>query len=254
MSEREIKGIIFDKDGTLFNYSEVWGPFIGHALDEIMMTFNIKSKEREKARAKLARIIGVGDKGERYPDGILFHHDKRIKATCKLFLYCIHYGINPFSFAKFFRTMTKDPARGIEKELSEMDFSRVQELFRRLSEKKVALGVVTNDTTSSAKTCFRCMGIDEYVNFLRTKESNCRRKPNPEAINQFCAHFSIKREEVAVVGDTIADMIFAANGKVGYAIAVMTGSGDKEALEKQSDVLYPSIDSLLYDKVLFPEL
>ncbi len=252
MTDSRIKGIIFDKDGTLFNYAEVWGPLISRTLDTIMTTFNIKAEERETAREKLSQLLGVGEGGKTYPNGILFHHDKRAKAFKRHFFYCLHYHINPFGLAKIFKSITRDPAEGIESELRAMDFSDVQNLFNKLKEQNIVIGVVTNDTTSSAKTCLKCMGIENYVTFLRTKESNYKRKPHPDAMNQFCSFYGLKSCEVAVVGDTVADMEFGENGKAGYIVAVLTGSNDKEALEKQSDVIYPSIAALIDDGKLFP--
>lgn len=252
MTDGKIRGIIFDKDGTLFNYAEVWGPLISKTVDTIMMTFNIKAGEREVAKERLAALLGVGTDGKTYPSGILFHHNKKAKAIMKLFIYCLHYRINPFGMGRIFKSITKDPAEGIESELRAMDFSDVRSLFKKLKDHGIFIGVVTNDTTSSAKTCLKCMGLENYVRFLRTKESNCKSKPHPDAINQFCSFYGLKSSEVAVVGDTVADMEFGQNGKAGYIVAVLTGSKDKEALEKQSDIIYPSVGALIDDKTLFP--
>ena len=48
-------------------------------------------------------------------------------------------------------------------------------------------------------------------------------------------------------------MEFAKNGKVGYSVALLTGSGDKEALQKLSNVIYPELIDMLKDPVLFPQ-
>lgn len=253
MRDKVIRGIIFDKDGTLFNYAKVWGPVAGRAADMILMTFNIKSSKRDEVRNELFRKLGLDDEGHTYPDGILFNHDRKISAFRKLLFYCIKYRINPYKFQKIIFSFLRDPAEGVVPELKKMDFSAVQNLFEKLNDRNIKIGIVTNDTTSSAKTCLKCMGIDRYVAFLRTKESNCRRKPDAEAINQFSANFGIPPEEIAVVGDAVADMKFALNGKAAYRIALLSGSGDIETLSELADVVYPDITALTEDKILFPE-
>ena len=97
------------------------------------------------------------------------------------------------------------------------------------------------------------MGVEDMVSFVRCGDSDCRKKPNAEAIRQFCEEYEITEDEVAVVGDTLIDMEFARNGKVGYSIALLTGSGDKGALEKIASAVYDELIDILSDPVLFPK-
>ena len=114
------------------------------------------------------------------------------------------------------------------------------------------IGIVTSDTTSSTELFLERMEITSYVSFLRTKDSPTHKKPNPEAIREFCAQFSLESSEVAVIGDTVVDMEFGRAGKAGYCIAVLTGSGDKEGLSAVADAVYPGIRNILSDPILFP--
>ena len=89
--------------------------------------------------------------------------------------------------------------------------------------------------------------------FLRTKDSHVKAKPNPEALREFCQENGLESSEVAIIGDTLVDMEFAHQGKAGYRIAVLTGSGDLERLRKNADAVYPTLHDVLKDPVLFPE-
>lgn len=253
MDEQTIRGVIFDKDGTLFNYAQVWCSVIKRIVNSVMITFDIDRKKQEKAKADLFRIIGVDQKGKSYPDGIVFNHNRKLKAFCRLFTFCLRYHINPVSFTFLLTDMIRDPSEGITGKLKAMDFSQVQQLFRELTENNVVIGVVTNDTTISTKNCLKYMGLESYVSFLRTKDSNCKGKPDSQSIRQFCSQFMLRPEEICVVGDTIADMQYAINGEVGLKIAVLSGSGDMEALSKLADKIYPDVSALLDDSTLFPE-
>ena len=70
---------------------------------------------------------------------------------------------------------------------------------------------------------------------------------------QFASLFGLKSEEIAVVGDSIVDMEYAHNGQVGYTVAVMTGYGKREVLEKYADVIYDRVEDLINDPVILPE-
>ena len=157
--------------------------------------------------------------------------------------------------------------------LESMDFTPLQHLMQALMDRGIMIGLVTNDITANTKAFLEVMGIDRYVRFLRTKESNCRRKPSDESIRQFSSLFGNCRRKpsdesirqfsslfgidpmrIAIVGDSIVDMEYAKAGDVGYTVAVMTGYGKREVLEKYADVVYDKVEDLIDDPVLFPEV
>lgn len=244
-----IKGIIFDKDGTLFNYGEVWGPIIGKNISTIIKVFNLQNKPN--ARREIASFVGLDDDGFINPRGILFNHEEKIKGILKFLRFCIRCHVNPIrTFSLFKRLLAESQTVGLEKILSNIDFSMIRNLFDRIAEKNIAIGIVTNDSTESTKICLESIGIADHVQFLKTKDSNCRKKPNPQAIYQFCETFNLKPSEIAVIGDTNADMTFAEKGKVGYKVGLLSGAGDRSAIEKIADVIYPDISFIFHDKVI----
>ena len=252
MAETKIKGIIFDKDGTLYDYVQVWAPVINNAVKTIFISLNIEHSE--KATLQLYEIIGIDSNYNIYKDGIVFNHHKVVRAFIKLLGFCINHKVNPFSFYKMMQKLLLRPADMIKEQLNSIDFKPVQELMDRLKENNIKIGIVTNDTTASSRVCFKMMGITDDIEFLRSKESNCKKKPNPEAIKQFCNTFNLKPEEVAVVGDATSDMDFGKNGNCGYLIGVMTGNKDKEGLIKHgANIIYDDIYQLNYDKKIFPQ-
>ncbi len=249
--DSRIKGIIFDKDGTLFSYAVVWGPVVRSVADFLLKTVNTE-RPKEKVRQELYELIGCDDCGHTYPNGVVFNHQKHLSTFFRVLRFTLknRIGIKRYYFVL---KILKEPALRIEKKLRQMDFSEVEALFSKLVANGIVVGIVTNDTTASTRTCLECMHIEEAVDFMRTKESNCFNKPNPQAIRQFCTMYGLQSEEVAVVGDTMVDASFARKGKAGYIVSVLTGGGDKAELEKVSDVVYESVSDLMNDKNLFPE-
>ena len=66
-----IKGIILDKDGTLFRYGEVWGPVLSKAIEKGLSKAKLPDEKREECLADFYRVVGVDKDGNTYPDGII---------------------------------------------------------------------------------------------------------------------------------------------------------------------------------------
>ncbi len=247
-----IKGIIFDKDGTLFNYGEVWGPLLSAAIEKSLSKSELSKEKKDACTADFLKILGVDKDGTTYPDGIIFHHNKKIRATLRILRICIDYHLSPFMVGSSISSFMKKSDLGLEERLDAMEFPGVKEVFEQAYKRGYIIGLVTNDTMDSTKIFLRKMGISDYITFIRTKDSATPKKPHPASIKEFCEEKGIESEEVAIVGDTIVDMEYAKAGKTGYAIAVLTGSGDVEGLEKYADAIYPTLLDLLSDPVLFP--
>ena len=246
-----IRGIIFDKDGTLFDYAEVWGPTIKEYAKTILMTFDVRNQD--EARQRIYEIVGIDDKGNSYPEGFLFNHDHIVRIFFKILAFCIHNRISPWKMYRLLMKLLNSKNRQIYFKLKDMDFSPVQKLMKALKDDGMTIGLVTNDITANTKVFLDLMGIAGYVSFLRTKESNCKGKPNDESIRQFSSLFWMTRDEICLVGDSIVDMEYARRGRVGYTVAVLTGYGLREKLEEYADVVYDRIEDLASDPVLFPK-
>lgn len=254
MGEIKIKAILFDKDGTLFNYGEIWGSIIAQSLSTSMPLKKLSPEKRKQCLREFQIVIGVDESGHSYSDGILFRHDRLINATFRLLRLCFRYRLSPIKVYQATVGVAKRSDHGLKEKLDNIDFPDVRTVFEACHMRGYTLGMVTNDTNISTSMFLERMDAYKYISFIRTGESACRHKPNPQAIKQFCQENKISSEEVCVVGDTIIDMQFAKNGKVGYSVAVLTGSGDKGALSRLSNAVYPSLKDILSDPVLFPPI
>ena len=248
-----IKGIIFDKDGTLFDYGKVWGPIVRDAIYAGLQTIHIPEEKKRECAYDFMKVLGVDAEGNTYPDGIIFRHDRLIAAFFRVLRITLHYHINPVKVGMLFRIFLSKDEKGIAKRISTMEFPGVADVFQEADRRGYRMGIVTNDSLVSTELFLDRMGIRQYISFLRTKDSHAKPKPNPEAMKEFCLEMGLESTEVAIIGDTLVDMEFAHQGKAGYRIAVLTGSGDIEGLRKNADAVYPTLHDVLNDPVLFPE-
>ncbi len=242
------KGIIFDKDGTLFDYYTVWSPVMRTSMSKILATME-KDDDKELEK-ELLFLIGIGEH-DINPKGLIFIHNKAI-ALFNLFIFC---KMNHLHYRKLVSAlMTKYyDAKELLKDslITHTDENRLLPLFTKLKEYGYIIGVVTSDNANSTKVCLDHFSITPFISMISTYDDHYKRKPNPNVFQVFCEKFSLAPEEVVVVGDASVDMRFAKRGKAGYKIAVLTGSKNEKSLNRLADVVYPTVLNLLEDKKLF---
>lgn len=243
-----LKAIIFDKDGTLFNYSNVWHEVIKNSIDQAFSNSNLK--RRDKRKKDLIRLLGIDENGNTIASGAIFSHGK-YNITKKGLQYCFTNCMFPSTLVKYTKKILEYNNINIEKKIKSMDFSKQKALFKKLKDNGYKIGVVTVDNTISANLFIKYMGIEKYVDFVSTKDDDFANKPKPDSFIQFCKLFDLDPSQVAMVGDTLSDMKYANNSKAGYTIGVLWGANDLPNLSKYADVVYPNIFHLLTDPVIF---
>ena len=70
-------------------------------------------------------------------------------------------------------------------------------------------------------------------------------KPAPDAILALCQQLGVVPAQVAMVGDTAADLRMGRAAGVGLAVGVLSGVGSADLLAPLADVLLPSVAELL---------
>lgn len=245
----DFKGIIFDKDGTLFDYFTVWGPVITEFTEKTLQ--KMQRDDKDEIRARFLKMLGVGNDCM-YANGLVFKSNKFFMLT-RIFFFCLRHKLSFKELVSSIKSGYFDSHNVIKDSLLRIDpGDSIHELFLKLKESGYTIGIVTSDTAQSTNVCLEHLKIDQYVDFISTFDDNLAKKPNPESLLAFCAEFSIEPEETVVVGDAPVDMKFAKKGGAGYTIAVMTGSNDVKRLSKKADVLYTNLKCLASDSLLFP--
>lgn len=248
-----IKGIVIDKDGTLFNYAEIWGPIVSRNINNELKGLSLPEKKLEKVTLKFEMIFGVDRYKRNHKHGILFRNDLMLWNILKLIFISISNGLNPIKVEKAIMEGIKHISDNMEEDIKDQQFPGISELFDRLRKEGLKIGIVTSDHMYSTRIFLSKMGIEDKIDFLCTGDSGLKKKPKPDAMLSFMKKFDLKNDEVAMVGDSKIDMDFAKNAKVGYTIAVLTGSGDERLLKRRADKVYPTILDMNSDPLIFKE-
>lgn len=243
------KGIIFDKDGTLFDYYAVWGPVFRKNIDYILKDFGRSDDHR--LRKNMLYMLGIGDDGIN-PDGLIFKHNGALMLV-HLFLFSKRNHIPYKQLIEGFKNGYYDSQQLIKESLEKASAeTTLIPLFTKLKQYGYMIGIATSDNSESTSICLSHFGIEPFVDMVTTYDDHYKKKPNPESLLAFCRRFSLQPSELVVVGDASVDMKYARRGKAGYRIGVLTGSRDIKRLSRLADIIYPSIIDLINDPTLFP--
>ncbi len=82
------------------------------------------------------------------------------------------------------------------------------------------------------------------LSFVAGYDSGHGGKPEPGMVRGFCAATGIGPEAVAVVGDNLHDIRMARAAGCGLAIGVLSGTGSREGLAAEADMVMETVEAL----------
>lgn len=215
-----IKGILFDKDGTLLDYDESWLP-VNRELAVIAAKGDAELADRLLLACGMDPVTG-----HIVPDSLLAAGNTRqiseglVAAGSTVPVDDLTVRLDElFSHAADFSVPVTDLAS----------------FFARLHARGFKLGVASSDNERSIRQTARRFGFAEYIDYVAGYDSGHGTKPEPGMVLGFCAATGLDPSEVAVVGDNNHDLHMGRNAKVGLTVAVLTGTGSRESLAAASD-------------------
>jgi phosphoglycolate phosphatase len=224
---RRIRGILFDKDGTLIDFRSQWLPAYRAAVHML-----------SGGDATLAqRLLQLGGY-----DPVSNHLDPTSPLAC---------GTN--------RQIVEVWAEGLGVPMNEALYERVQEvfheiatananpvtdlkaLFGRLKARGYFIGVATTDSTATARANLETFGVDRLVDFVAGADAGHGVKPAPGRLLAFCAAGGLAPEETAMVGDSLVDLMMGRNAKAGLVVGVTSGVTPRARLEPHADLVLDTV-------------
>ena len=225
-----IRGILFDKDGTLLDFDATWLPAY-----------------RRGARAVAALAGTVGAESLLAAGGFDAATSQCMPRSA------LAAGTNREIAAVWARACGLDVEaveRTIEREFLDAagcDAAPVTNLgafFADLAARDLVLGVATMDDEAAARAVLDRLGVSRHLAFLCGGDSGWGTKPGPGMVDAFLAATGLRAREVMVVGDTPHDMEMARAAGVACRVAVLSGAGSRAVLEPLADHVVTSIEVL----------
>ena len=116
-------------------------------------------------------------------------------------------------------------------------------LLGRLRSNGIKLGCVTNDAEAPARAHLKSAGICDLLDYVVGFDSGYGAKPEPGPLLGFCDRLDLQPDEVMMVGDSRHDLI-AARAAGMFAVGVLTGLATEAELAPLADLVLPDIGAL----------
>lgn len=234
-----IRGILFDKDGTLVDFFSLWLETTRELAPEFLAVNGIGTGDGEKKA--FLEMLGIRE-NRVDPEGALAYksYPEIAEDICRAFR---EKGIR-LEPEKVREDLIRlfDRYAGADK-IRAAGLADMKTLIPRLKEMGLRVGLATADTAESAEKCLEALGVKDAFDYIGADDGVIRPKPAPDMFRRFQQSFGLKPEEILVVGDTPNDMRFAhENG--GRAAGVLSGVSAAEKLEGSADYLIPSVREL----------
>jgi phosphoglycolate phosphatase len=220
-----IDGLLFDKDGTLFDFHISWGRWAASFLDQMA---------HDDAHAhRMGALIGFNlSTGTFAPDSPV------IAATASDIARALLPEL-PSMTAGLLTELIDDAAAGAV--MSEA--VPLRPLLTRLRALDLKLGVATNDSEIPARAHLAANGITELFDFIAGYDSGYGAKPAPGMCLAFAKAVGLDPSRVAMVGDSLHDLD-AGRAAGMRTIAVLTGMASAADLAPHADVVLKDIGAI----------
>jgi phosphoglycolate phosphatase len=225
-----IKGILFDKDGTLIQANGTWVPFYKEVLRR---EFGL---EGEKLNAKMARAGYDVDTNTFFAGSILAGGTTRQIVD----LWWPRESVQ--SRAEIVDRLYKDYAPLASDSLKVL--LPLEPVFDALVDHGMKLGIATNDSEASAVNHMTALNVQHYFIKIIGEDSVAVPKPSGHMVQLFAEATRLAPSEIAMVGDNVHDLEEARNGGAGLAIGVLSGNSGRRHLEDLADHVLDSVAEL----------
>ena len=225
-----IKGILFDKDGTLLDYAATWMPLNRKAA------LAAASGDESLAERLLAQG-GYDALADRVRAGSpLAASTNREIAACWA---AEIPGCDLPALTRLVEDVFTEGGRETATPVAEL-----APLLTRLKARGLRLGVATSDSEAGAHATLSPFGVVALFDFFAGYDSGFAPKPSPEMVAGFCAKTGLEAGEVSVVGDNLHDLEMGRAAGAGLVVGVLTGTSEASDLTPLADRVLASVTEL----------
>jgi phosphoglycolate phosphatase len=211
-----ISAILFDKDGTLYDFYKTWGPLTERAAlivangDATRAKFLLENSGKDPVTGKYEPSSPIAAGSNR----------QIVEAWCGL--------IQRSDIDEVYRQvnlMFLEHQKNGAVPVLDLD-----QFFGRLRGRGLRLGIATMDSEQAARAAMLLAKCDHHLDFICGFDTGHGIKPLGGMVEAFARKVGVPVSALAVVGDSPHDMHMARAGKAGRAIGVLTGVSPREAL------------------------
>lgn len=240
-----LKGILFDKDGTLVSFEGFWIPFTIQLLHFSLESLGITSNG--ELEAYLLQELGVDPVEKTLIPGGTLAEDTTDGLIITLVHHLIDQGLLKESKRDSLLLSLQREVTSIARKNRDriIPLGDLVHLFSQLKDEGLILGIATHDSMESTQYFLDSLEISSFFHYIGCAGEGIPSKPHPYLLHTFCETCQLKTREVAVIGDTLGDLFMAKRGGA-YAIGVLSGITEKSILGREAHLLLYSVNQLLH--------
>lgn len=225
-----IRAILFDKDGTLFDFHRTWMPGYRSIAHEL-------ARGDESLAVRMLAATGLN------PETGTLDPTSALAAGSNAEIAALWSAVADLGAVEAIAARL-DAWFGAPGAVMPVPVTDIPVLFDRLAARGLRLGVATMDSHAAAVRSANEFAFHRHLAFIAGYDSGHGHKPGPGMVTAFCGALGIEPGSVAVVGDTPHDMGMARSAGAGLAIGVLTGASPRFELEALADRVIDSIADL----------
>jgi pyrophosphatase PpaX len=120
----------------------------------------------------------------------------------------------------------------------------IEDLLKFVKSKGVLIGLFTGKGRTTTEITLSKFGIASYFDVTITGDDVDHFKPSGDGIRKIMNKYSLKPDEVLMVGDAVADITAARECGVQIAAVVWDSYSKEKVMQTKTDFLYHSVDEL----------
>jgi len=225
-----IKGLLFDKDGTLLDYHQTWAPLNRAAALHV-------------AHGDLKLANRMLDHGGQDPVTDQVRSGSHLAAGTAVEIAAAFEHISPDHGLENLPALI-DGIFNSELASQTTAVHGLNDVIEVFAQRNMKMGVVTADSETGAIVSLTPFDVLHRFDFICGYDSGPRPKPDPAPVLAFCAKTGLNAAEVAVIGDNDHDMIMGKDAGAGLLVGVLTGTSGHDELSVLADVVLDSINDL----------
>lgn len=222
---KPIKAVIFDKDGTLFDFSTTWEVWAAAFLRRIAVS---------DAQAELlGHRVGFDIEAQKFqPNSIA------IAGTPMDVALALAPDLPEMTLDELLDVLNEEAAVAPQAEVLPL-----LPFLRELRGMALKLGVVTNDAETPARAHLAAAHVEDGFDFIAGFDSGFGAKPDPGQLLACANAMHLAPEHIVMVGDSTHDLIAAQRAGM-RAVGVLTGPAPYETLAPYADDVLSDISRL----------
>ena len=226
-----IRGVLFDKDGTILDYWATWVPINRRAA-------LWAAGGNEALAGELLRLGGHDPDTDRVAPGTPLAAGDFLDIAQA---FAAHPDVGAAG----------ELTAGIERIFCEGGAAHsvlidgARETLVELKRRGLRIGLATNDSVGGLEASLARHDVLDLFEFRAGCDSGLGAKPDPRMVFGFCAAAGLARGEVAVVGDAVHDLAMGRAAGAGLNVGVLSGTSGRADLEAYADRILGDVTELV---------